>query len=84
MRIGNREIPGGLLVMAAFIFVVALLILWSWYYYSRQKSDMRSLAESRGWKFLGTDSPELRLWLEEANTDKDHRRNWKPDDMPGA
>ena len=81
MRIGNVEIPGGLLVMPAFALVIVLLLLWSWYYYSRQTSEMRSLAESRGWNFLGKDSPELRLWLEEADTDKDHRRDWRPENI---
>jgi hypothetical protein len=81
MRIGNLEIPGAYLVMPAFALVIAVLILWSCYYYSKQKSEMRSLAESRGWKSLGKDSPELRLWLEEADTDKDHRRDWRPENI---
>jgi len=76
MRIGTLEIPGGLLVMPAFVLVVALLLLWRWYYYSKQASEMQSMAASRGWKFLGKDSPELRLWLEEADTDLDNRRDW--------
>ena len=81
MRIGNLEIPGGLLVMPAFVLVVALLLLWRWYYYSQQTSEMQRLATSRGWKFLGKDSPELRLWLEEADTDKDYRRDWTPNNI---
>jgi hypothetical protein len=81
MRIGNLEIPGGLLVMPAFALVIALLLLWSCYYYSKQKSEMRSLAATRGWKFLGKDSPELRLWLAEADTDRYYRRDWTPDNI---
>ncbi|MBZ5515777.1 MAG: hypothetical protein LAN62_13225 [Acidobacteriia bacterium] len=81
MRFGNLEIPGGLLVMPAFVLVVALLLLWSWYYYSKQASEMQTLAASRGWKFLGKDSPELRVWLEEADTDRDHSRNWRPENI---
>jgi hypothetical protein len=81
MRIGNVEIPGGLLVMPAFVLVIALLLLWRWYYYSQQTSGMQRLATSRGWKFLGKESPELRLWLEEADTDRDYRRDWTPDNI---
>jgi hypothetical protein len=81
MRIGNLEIPGGLLVMPAFVLVAAVLVLWSWYYYSKQKSEMQSLAASRGWKFLGKDSPELRLWLEEVDADTDRKRHWRPDNI---
>ncbi len=81
MRIGNLEIPGGLLVMPAFVLVVALLLLWSWYYHSKQTSEMRRMAASRSWKFLGKDSPELRLWLDEANTDKDHSWDWTPENI---
>jgi len=81
MRIGNHEIPAGLLVMPAFVLVIAVLILWSCYYYSKQKSEMQSLAASRGWKFLGKDSPELRLWLEEVDADRERRSHWRPDNI---
>jgi hypothetical protein len=81
MRVGNREIPGGLLVMLAFVLVIAVLVLWAWYYYSKQKSEMQSLATSRGWKFLGKDSPELRQWLKEMDTDRSLSRNWRPDNI---
>jgi len=81
MRIGNVEIPGGLLVMPAFVLVIALLLLWRWYYYSQQTSEMQRLATSRGWRFLGKKSPELRLWLEEADADRDYRRDWTPEDI---
>ena len=67
--------------MPAFVLVVALLLLWSWYYYSRQTSEMRSLAERRGWKFLGKDSPELRLWLEEMDADTDRKGHWRPENI---
>ena len=76
MRIGNLEIPGGLLVMPVFVAVIALLLLWSWYYYSKQKSEMRSLAASHGWIFLGKNHPELRLWLNEVDD-----RNWRPENI---
>jgi len=81
MRIGSLEIPGGLLVMPAFVLVIAVLVLWSCYYHSKQKSEMRTLATSRGWKFLGKDSPELRLWLEEVDADRERRRDWRPDNI---
>ena len=81
MRIGNLEIPGGILVMPAFVLVIAVLVLWSCYYHSLQKSEMRSLAASRGWKFLAKDSPELRRGLEEMDTDTDQKRNWRPENI---
>jgi hypothetical protein len=81
MRIGNLEIPGGLLVMPTFVLVIAVFVLWSCYYYSRQKSEMQSLASSRGWKFLGKDSPELRLWLEEMDADTDRKGHWRPENI---
>ena len=76
MRFGDLEIPAGLLVMPAFVLVIAVLLLWSWYYHSEQKSEMKVLAASRGWKFLGKDLPELRLWLDEVDD-----RNWRPDNI---
>jgi hypothetical protein len=74
MRIGNLDIPGGLLVMPAFVLVVALLFLWAWYDYSSKKGGMQTLAESRGWNFLGENLPELPLWLEEVEAG----RSWRP------
>jgi len=76
MRIGNLEIPGGLLVMPVFAVVIALLLLWAWYYYSKQTSEMQSLAASRGWKFFEKAPPELRLCLDELRD-----RDWKPDNI---
>ena len=63
MRIGNYEIPGGLLVMPAFAVVIAILVLWTWYYYAKQRGEMRTLAASRGWQFLGKEAPEFRQVL---------------------
>ncbi len=78
MRIGNFEVPGGLLVIPAFVLAIALLLLWSWYDQSKQKGEMQRLAVSRGWKFLGKDAPELRRGLEELDTDADRKRGWSP------
>jgi len=77
MRIGNLEIPVELILAPAIVVVAAVLVLWSCYYHSQQKSEMQSLAASRGWKFLGKDLPELRLWLEEVEAD----RNWRPENV---
>lgn len=67
--------------MPVFALVIALLLLWRWYYYSKQGSEMQNLAASRGWKFLGKESPELCLWLEEADTDRDYERDWRPNNI---
>jgi hypothetical protein len=81
MRIGKLDFPPELLIAPAIVLVAVVLVLWSCYYYSRQKGEMQTLAASRGWNFLGKDSPELRLWLEEADTDKDHRRDWRAENI---
>ena len=71
MRIGDFEIPGGLLVMPAFALIVAVLLLWTWYYYAKQRGEMKDLAVSRGWSYLGKNDPEFsRLLLDfSAGTD---------------
>lgn len=79
MRIGNLEISGGLLVMPAFALVIAVLVLWSWYYYAAQTKEMKALAASRGWRFLGKDRSDLRAFLEEMETDT--YVTWRPNNI---
>lgn len=77
MRFGNIEIPGGLLVMPAFVLVISALLLWSWYYYSRQTKEMERLAAGRGWTFLGKGAPELQQLLEGMEENK----RWLPENV---
>ena len=77
MRIGKLEFPPELLIMPALVLIAAVLILWSCYYHYRQKGEMRTLAESRGWNFLGKDLPELRRWFAEV----DAGRKWTPSNI---
>ncbi len=73
MRIGKLEFPPELLFLPGLVLVAAILILWSCYYHYRQKSDMETLAASRGWNFLGKDAAELRLWLAKVDTSRSRR-----------
>jgi hypothetical protein len=77
MRFGNFEIPGGLLVMPAFVLVISILLLWSWYYYSRQTKEMERLAASRGWAFLGKDCSTLEQLLNGIASQK----QWLPENV---
>lgn len=81
MRLGNLDVPAGLLVMPAFALVIAVLLLWSWHYHSRQKTEMQLLAKSRGWRFLGRDAPELRRSLDEVDAGEDRGRDWKAENI---
>ncbi len=77
MRIGKLEFPPELFILPALVLIAAVLILWSCYYHYKQKGEMRTLAESRGWNFLGKDLPELRRWLAGV----DAIRRWKPSNI---